>query len=99
MAELEKLLQETGARAVLFNRRWEPALMARDTAIKRRLLLAHPEIEVLDYVRSHLCSMLRMLASLSNSSSQSMISRATVDFRTAFCFGSQRTFQPRTHQV
>jgi deoxyribodipyrimidine photo-lyase len=34
---LEKLIAETGATAVFWNRRYEPAVIARDTAIKKSL--------------------------------------------------------------
>jgi len=35
---LEQLISETGAKAVFWNRRYEPAVIARDTALKKSLL-------------------------------------------------------------
>ena len=37
LVELERLIDETGADAVLWNRRYEPAIIARDSAIKAAL--------------------------------------------------------------
>ena len=37
LAALRDVMEETGAEAVFFNRRYEPALMARDTVIEREL--------------------------------------------------------------
>lgn len=42
---LPELVRETGARAVFWNRRYEPAIIARDTALKESLRTAGLEVE------------------------------------------------------
>jgi deoxyribodipyrimidine photo-lyase len=44
-ATLEALVKETGATSVAWNRRYEPAVIARDTAIKKKLAAAGLDVE------------------------------------------------------
>jgi deoxyribodipyrimidine photo-lyase len=45
LAALESLVKETGATHVAWNRRYEPAVIARDTAIKKKLAAAGLDVE------------------------------------------------------